>query len=72
MKQFILEQLDPDILPTKADCGRYQFNKIYGGEQTEISEFPWMALLEYDVPCMLNLHRLTDFRLYLKQSCSLL
>lgn len=28
-------------------CGRDLSQRIFGGERTELDEFPWMALLEY-------------------------
>lgn len=40
----------PDgILPKANECG-YQFeeNRIIGGNYTELDEFPWMALLNYN------------------------
>lgn len=33
------------LLPS--DCGRDLSQRIVGGERTELDEFPWMALLEY-------------------------
>jgi len=33
------------LLPN--DCGRDLSQRILGGERTELTEFPWMALLEY-------------------------
>lgn len=33
------------LLP--ADCGKDLSQRIFGGERTDIDEFPWMALLEY-------------------------
>ncbi|XP_071578101.1 CLIP domain-containing serine protease HP8-like [Temnothorax nylanderi] len=36
------------LLPN--DCGRDLSQRIVGGERTELSEFPWMALLEYQKP----------------------
>ncbi|XP_011874753.1 PREDICTED: uncharacterized protein LOC105565840 [Vollenhovia emeryi] len=36
------------LLPS--DCGRDLSQKLLGGERTEPSEFPWMALLEYQKP----------------------
>lgn len=36
------------LLPN--DCGRDLSQRIVGGERTEIDEFPWMALLEYQKP----------------------
>ncbi|XP_061394277.1 serine protease easter-like [Musca vetustissima] len=34
-------------LPEPGKCGRYLSNRIYGGNVTEIDEFPWMALIQY-------------------------
>ncbi|EFN75742.1 Serine protease easter [Harpegnathos saltator] len=31
-------------------CGRDLSQKIFGGERTDLDEFPWMALLEYQKP----------------------
>lgn len=36
---------DNRLLPS--DCGPYVFSKIVGGDRTELTEFPWMVLLEY-------------------------
>lgn len=35
------------LLPDTSVCGISTVDKIVGGEVTEITEFPWMALLEY-------------------------
>ncbi|KAK3909564.1 Serine protease easter [Frankliniella fusca] len=37
------------LLPT-ADCGVQTSERIFGGNETEIGEFPWMALLQYRNP----------------------
>ncbi|KAL6425433.1 hypothetical protein ACFW04_009546 [Cataglyphis niger] len=39
---------DNPLLPS--DCGRDLSQRIVGGERTELGEFPWMALLEYQKP----------------------
>ncbi|XP_043255138.1 melanization protease 1-like [Colletes gigas] len=39
---------DNPLLPT--DCGKDLSQRIFGGERTELDEFPWMALLEYLKP----------------------
>ncbi|XP_070152531.1 ovochymase [Polyergus mexicanus] len=39
---------DNPLLPR--DCGRDLSQRIVGGERTELDEFPWMALLEYQKP----------------------
>lgn len=36
-----------NLLPDISTCGISVTDKIVGGEVTEITEFPWMALLEY-------------------------
>ncbi|XP_076164420.1 CLIP domain-containing serine protease HP8-like [Ptiloglossa arizonensis] len=36
------------LLPT--DCGKDLSQRIFGGERTELDEFPWMTLLEYLKP----------------------
>lgn len=36
------------LLPT--ECGKDLSQRIFGGERTDIDEFPWMALLEYARP----------------------
>ncbi|XP_018568826.1 serine protease 7-like [Anoplophora glabripennis] len=36
--------------PDRSDCGYQLSDKIYGGGETELYEFPWMALLEYKNP----------------------
>ncbi|XP_043273178.1 CLIP domain-containing serine protease 2-like [Venturia canescens] len=40
--------LDNPNLP--ADCGSDLSQRIVGGEVTDLTEFPWMVLLEYDKP----------------------
>lgn len=35
------------LLPKIDTCGLSSDNRIYGGEKTEIDEFPWTVLLEY-------------------------
>lgn len=32
------------------NCGDSNSNRILGGEETNLNEFPWMALLRYDSP----------------------
>lgn len=36
-----------DNLLLPSDCGRDLSQRIVGGERTELDEFPWMVLLEY-------------------------
>ena len=36
------------LLPT--DCGKELTQRIFGGEKTDLDEFPWMTLLEYAKP----------------------
>ncbi|CAH0550473.1 unnamed protein product [Brassicogethes aeneus] len=38
------------LLPTKENCGVGTENRIYGGEKTDLDEFPWMALIQYERP----------------------
>ncbi|KAH8265236.1 hypothetical protein KR038_001882 [Drosophila bunnanda] len=35
------------LLPLPGQCGNILSNRIYGGVNTKIDEFPWMALIEY-------------------------
>ncbi|KAF2883691.1 hypothetical protein ILUMI_22474 [Ignelater luminosus] len=39
-----------EILPGISVCGKHPHDRIYGGQQTDITEFPWMAILEYNLP----------------------
>lgn len=39
------------LLPDVGLCGFNDLDKIVGGVNTSITEFPWMALLEYVNPC---------------------
>ncbi|RZC14238.1 uncharacterized protein BDFB_008011, partial [Asbolus verrucosus] len=39
-----------DLLPNTNICGTNTQNRIYGGEKTDLDEFPWMALVEYEKP----------------------
>lgn len=34
------------LLPTV--CGFFEGERIIGGEKTDIGEYPWLALLEYE------------------------
>lgn len=34
--------------PETAECASVITNKIFGGVETNIDEFPWMALIEYE------------------------
>lgn len=36
-----------DLLPSAPKCGLSLTDKIFGGTQTELTEFPWTALLGY-------------------------
>ena len=35
------------LLPKPGDCGIDAENRIYGGNRTNLDEYPWMALLQY-------------------------
>uniref|UniRef100_T1GAH8 Peptidase S1 domain-containing protein n=1 Tax=Megaselia scalaris TaxID=36166 RepID=T1GAH8_MEGSC len=48
--QAILEgpsSSDSDLIPEPGVCGNVITNKIYGGVETRLDEYPWMALIEY-------------------------
>lgn len=34
-------------LPPPGDCGFFVNDRIVGGNETRITEFPWMALIQY-------------------------
>ncbi|XP_059218230.1 serine protease easter [Stomoxys calcitrans] len=36
-----------NVLPAPGECGKILTNRIYGGNVTQIDEFPWMALIQY-------------------------
>ncbi|KAF5305580.1 hypothetical protein FQA39_LY01671 [Lamprigera yunnana] len=36
-----------NLLPNRGSCGYQETSKVLGGTQTDIAEYPWMALLEY-------------------------
>uniref|UniRef100_A0A1A9UFJ1 CLIP domain-containing serine protease n=1 Tax=Glossina austeni TaxID=7395 RepID=A0A1A9UFJ1_GLOAU len=36
-----------NLLPDTSECGNVLSTRIYGGNKTDIDEFPWMALIEY-------------------------
>lgn len=37
------------LLPSRSECGvQSSTSRIFGGESTDLDEFPWMALLEYE------------------------
>lgn len=44
------KDLNSNLLPGVDECGVSEPNRILGGEVTEIDEFPWMVLLEYQKP----------------------
>lgn len=35
------------LLPTPGVCGIHTSDRIYGGTETKVDEFPWTVLLEY-------------------------
>lgn len=47
LSNLILEPIDSNLLPDASECGLSSQNRIVGGEATELEEFPWMALVEY-------------------------
>ncbi|KAK9869223.1 hypothetical protein WA026_002974 [Henosepilachna vigintioctopunctata] len=46
----VLPSNTTNLLPDTADCGIDTGKRIVGGESTELDEFPWMALIIYDLP----------------------
>ncbi|KYM93571.1 Serine protease easter [Cyphomyrmex costatus] len=48
IESFQIDLANNSLLPN--DCGRDLTQRIFGGERTELDEFPWMALLEYQKP----------------------
>lgn len=42
-----VQPVDSPYLPSLNDCGISTANRIVGGNATEIDEYPWMALIEY-------------------------
>ncbi|KAF2897998.1 hypothetical protein ILUMI_08177, partial [Ignelater luminosus] len=38
------------LLPNVTVCGLFNSQRIEGGEATDVAEYPWMALLQYDTP----------------------
>lgn len=45
-----INQGQNSLLPRSPKCGTMLSSRIYGGNQTTIDEYPWMALLEYTKP----------------------
>uniref|UniRef100_A0A0A1WHE6 CLIP domain-containing serine protease n=1 Tax=Zeugodacus cucurbitae TaxID=28588 RepID=A0A0A1WHE6_ZEUCU len=41
------QQRDGNVLPSAGECGNKVSNFIYGGNETGILDYPWMALLRY-------------------------
>lgn len=39
-----------NLLPSSDICGKDPSKRIFGGELTELRQFPWLVLLEYDKP----------------------
>ncbi|XP_052863582.1 uncharacterized protein LOC128270220 [Anopheles cruzii] len=39
-----------ELLPAPGQCGIQTSDRIYGGVNTKIDEFPWLALLKYEKP----------------------
>ncbi|KAL3286009.1 hypothetical protein HHI36_000523 [Cryptolaemus montrouzieri] len=39
-----------NLLPDSSECGVDTATRIVGGEKTDLDEFPWMALLSYELP----------------------
>lgn len=37
-----------NLIPSTDVCGISTQDRIYGGEKTDLDEFPWMALIEYE------------------------
>lgn len=44
-----VEQSPGNELPKPGVCGTVFDNRIYGGNVTKIDEFPWMALIRYEL-----------------------
>lgn len=44
---MLVGDLSSNQLPSEIECGYISSGKIYGGEITELDEFPWAALLAY-------------------------
>lgn len=48
LEAVILQNFNTKALPDRTVCGlEKEDNRIWGGEQTELDEFPWMVALEY-------------------------
>lgn len=53
----ISDRVTPNnLIPTIADCGEDLVDKILGGNATDLNEFTWMALLEYQKPTGRGFH----------------
>lgn len=46
-KNVIAEKLTNSFLPKPPECGVDLEDRVFGGTQTNIGEFPWFALLKY-------------------------
>lgn len=44
---IVVVSIEADPFPSARDCAA-RSNKIFGGTETDIDEFPWMALIEYE------------------------
>uniref|UniRef100_A0A2C9GVA1 CLIP domain-containing serine protease n=1 Tax=Anopheles dirus TaxID=7168 RepID=A0A2C9GVA1_9DIPT len=38
------------VLPQPPQCGIHLADRIYGGQETDLNEFPWTALIQYQKP----------------------
>lgn len=43
-----IEPVSSNLLPGSDICGINTQSRIYGGKETDLDEFPWMALIEYE------------------------
>ncbi|XP_045461314.1 CLIP domain-containing serine protease 2-like isoform X1 [Harmonia axyridis] len=46
----VLHSSNPNLLPSTRECGVDLGKKIFGGHDVDLDEFPWLALLLYELP----------------------
>lgn len=59
---LIFTGVSSPLLPNHEKCGIDTQDKIYGGKETGLSEYPWMVLVEYEKGELFGFYSLTYFQ----------